>query len=1344
MNWIGGALTVALPLGSDEPSEETVVETLPGGEVLRVTRVDDVLLSGIDLVLSGRGPREPIVRVQTASADLRVRDDAFRLDALAGPVLWEDGELSVQATTLELPGTRGSGEIFYGAVDGSGRALRLDLELEAFDLADLEPLAGEMEDVTGSGTVSVVVDGGLSVLSFRDARVNWEGGTVSGDGLVRFPAGDPLFGATSLTLARVPVGPLAGLVDRELPVNGLLTGGITFEGPLSDLEVLGRLDFDSPDAGGVVRASMNGQLDAGSPLSSDDGITIGLDPFYFELVGAFEPRFRFTGPGRVELRAFGSLEDGLLVDAEVTHRPVFHDSSILRGGASIRPTSDDGLMLDITGPIAIEQLSLDAVRAAYPTVPIQGRIDGGQVTGRGELSAFRFEADLLTAGGPLAVEGVADLRDPSAGYEVSGSVEELALSNLLVGLPEPTVVTGDFELSGSGFSSDDVDGRATVALTSAEVGRVTFGASSVIARADAGMLHIDSGSITSELGSLTGTGALALAQGAPPGEMVVEFTADAPEALRSLLYGDSLLTRDGLDDLERARLEFEQIDPDTLPSSEEFRIGGSATGRAVLRGSVQAFAAEVTGTVLDPAYHANEAAVLSGTVTMSGLPTWPPSLLVEARADSLVLEGRSFMAADLAGSWEDGAGIYDLLLDRSSSERYSSEGALELDSAGGRLDVDRLVLDQAQGRWTLAEPTTLTWGNRGITVEDFLLTGDEGAGMSVRGQGSVPVDGEADLRIEVQEFPLARVSHLLQLPDTVRGVASGSVSVGGTAEDPAIRAEFRAGSLEFGEFAVDAMSATMEYDDRSALINVRSSTGDRTVLTVDGTLPLDLRFRRVPARVLEEPMDLTVDVDSLPMSLPMAYFDNLDEPEGTLTGQARIRGTPQTPAPEGVFQLSQGGVRVEALGVRYRGIEGTLTLLPDGVLGVDLSQAVDGRAAVQGEVVFDTGESALEVFDPAFDLEISGTRFLAVNRRDLTARISGAVALTGRYRTPQVEGAVTVVGGQLSTAELQRLAEVVDPTDPAYFDLAFDTTFSGLRFVDLQPSPFLQSLRANVEIELQREFTLVSPEVNVNLEGTLAANWDRRERDLSLRGALTTVRGTYTTLEKVFQVQSGTVQFVGIPGIDPVLNIQAVNRVRLPDRAPLNIIAQLDGTLQNPRVRLSTDAEGGISEADLISYLLFGRPTYQLTQGQNAQVTGVASSFFGAGASIGLGAFATRLGAAAAREFGLDYFAVTQQQGTALDSDFLGSTVASTVFELGLYLQQDLFVSFRLRPLVSVGTVRQSEFAGATAELRLADTWTLELFWEDRFTRGGLTGFGTGGVQLDKQGGFFLFKTWGY
>jgi len=105
---------------------------------------------------------------------------------------------------------------------------------------------------------------------------------------------------------------------------------------------------------------------------------------------------------------------------------------------------------------------------------------------------------------------------------------------------------------------------------------------------------------------------------------------------------------------------------------------------------------------------------------------------------------------------------------------------------------------------------------------------------------------------------------------------------------------------------------------------------------------------------------------------------------------------------------------------------------------------------------------------------------------------------------------------------------------------------------------------------------------------------------------------------------------------------------------------------------------------------------------------------------------------------------VTQQQGAALNSDFLGATVASTLVELGYYLEQDWYVAFLIRPLVSVGAVSQSEFAGATAEWTISDTWTLELFYEDRFTRGRINGFGSGGVQLDKQGGFFLFKTWGY
>jgi autotransporter translocation and assembly factor TamB len=145
--------------------------------------------------------------------------------------------------------------------------------------------------------------------------------------------------------------------------------------------------------------------------------------------------------------------------------------------------------------------------------------------------------------------------------------------------------------------------------------------------------------------------------------------------------------------------------------------------------------------------------------------------------------------------------------------------------------------------------------------------------------------------------------------------------------------------------------------------------------------------------------------------------------------------------------------------------------------------------------------------------------------------------------------------------------------------------------VDAAQNPFIQNLFVQVDLEIGRDFWLRSREMDVEIGGALLATFDRRKREIVMAGSLGAERGNYNSFGRQFQVVGGSVEFVGTPGINPELNIQAVTRFRRPGGEPLNISASVEGTLLSPTVVLSSDAQPAIAQSDLISYLIFGRPS---------------------------------------------------------------------------------------------------------------------------------------------------------
>ena len=163
--------------------------------------------------------------------------------------------------------------------------------------------------------------------------------------------------------------------------------------------------------------------------------------------------------------------------------------------------------------------------------------------------------------------------------------------------------------------------------------------------------------------------------------------------------------------------------------------------------------------------------------------------------------------------------------------------------------------------------------------------------------------------------------------------------------------------------------------------------------------------------------------------------------------------------------------------------------------------------------------------------------------------------------------------------EFARNVSVVD-----FMDLGTDTTefFRQSLIRDIR-NPFLENLRVEVDLSVPRNTWLRSNEMNVEMGGEqLIVTYDRRESDLVLIGDLQALRGSYSVLGRSFEVNGGTISFLGTPGINPVLNIQALSRIRRIEDEPLEVTANVEGTLTLPRVALTTD-EAGLVQSDLIS-----------------------------------------------------------------------------------------------------------------------------------------------------------------
>ena len=131
---------------------------------------------------------------------------------------------------------------------------------------------------------------------------------------------------------------------------------------------------------------------------------------------------------------------------------------------------------------------------------------------------------------------------------------------------------------------------------------------------------------------------------------------------------------------------------------------------------------------------------------------------------------------------------------------------------------------------------------------------------------------------------------------------------------------------------------------------------------------------------------------------------------------------------------------------------------------------------------------------------------------------------------------------------------------------------------------------------------LRSGEANIQLSGVVSV--DKLRDRYRLNGTLETPRGTYRLelglgefITKDFTVTRGEVRYFGTPDLNADVDIDARHVIRTTRGQNVTVFVNIGGTLYEPRLTLSSDVQPPLSEAEIISYLMFGGPTVEAFAG---------------------------------------------------------------------------------------------------------------------------------------------------
>jgi autotransporter translocation and assembly factor TamB len=639
--------------------------------------------------------------------------------------------------------------------------------------------------------------------------------------------------------------------------------------------------------------------------------------------------------------------------------------------------------------------------------------------------------------------------------------------------------------------------------------------------------------------------------------------------------------------------------------------------------------------------------------TTAGLAA-SPTTLAALKAEALDL---SLLAPLLPEGVSEPAGTAKVDLRLRGGSPPELAGTLELDD--GSIVVADLGEDALE---PIEVHLALVPGARGVRIDTLRVATPLGA---FEGDGLVDPFGRQDLRLALSEVDAVAVARGLGLDWGVEGRIEASLRLEGSLEAPTFEAEAHWVEARMGLAAADRVDLRAEADGRQLVAEARVVEGGREALKA--------RIRGSVASLLAGRLGRDVEMRfegsdfqlaSLAPLLPRRVRD--------LTGRADLTlevhgGAP--PALSGSIDLADGSLRVPLLNQTFAPIEGRVRF--DGLqIEPELRLGEPGAgAALTGalELGASSDGSLLAALRPqSADLVLELDHLPLARSRVVTADAHGSARASGPIDALSLTGDVLLERARL------RMPEAEDPIFREIRIVASEPRTS-LGEVDSGPGVF-ERAEAQMKLRLPRGSWLRGRGVELELEGEFEVE-KRALRPARFKGGVRVLRGRYALYGRRFDVRRGSVVFDGSAQPDPRVDIEAHHRVR-----DVVVIARVSGRLSSPELQLSGDPP--MSESDVLSYLLAGRPAHEMGSS--------GGGFDAAAAQLAAGIAANE--ALAVLDAGDWVDSIDVRVGESGSPEEVG---------VGRYMTRDLFVrygrGFGEEPSDRIGI-----------ELRLSDHWSLE------------------------------------
>jgi translocation and assembly module TamB len=673
-------------------------------------------------------------------------------------------------------------------------------------------------------------------------------------------------------------------------------------------------------------------------------------------------------------------------------------------------------------------------------------------------------------------------------------------------------------------------------------------------------------------------------------------------------------------DIEVEDLSFiSGISPD-LAISGTLKAAGDVTGS--LNNPDITIDGEVLNFSMDEKYSAKSIKI-DGSGTLSNQD---PELKAKLNVATLKINRKEIREIVLDVTSEGAAINADLNIIEDDQFQYKMKASLlDLSSTQKDIQISELVLKLEDTTLDNRDNILLTIAPSSFVLQNFNLYHNNSSALA---DANISNNGNIDGSLKLSNLDLDDITKALEFQTPLQGTINANIELQGTMQNPAINANIQTQNLQYNDFDNDNIRFDLNYLNQNMDLNFVISNDSVDILSAKGSSNINLNLNQIGESVENASINLSIDSSGLNLSPLSSLVDDVVKSEGELIIDLNASGKLKTPTVNGKIELQEAKLQTKTI----RNEIG----IPKAIIELNGQKAVlqtlelttgNGSASFQGE---------LDI--PTFSYTLSGDldNFLIKPER-ISAALTGDLSVKGEGEKVDISGKITVEKAKITIPD----SEPKEIPEIQYVDAEQDEfeVESGQ-----EENYFDKNVALNMQVKMIRNNWVKGQGANIELKGDLDIK-KNYSQSLRIIGDINVIRGTYDNFGKVFRIEEGNVSFSGGQEIDPFLDITALYRV-----SSNNIYINISGRASEPKIALTSDP--AMSETDIVSFLIFGASSSDISSGERSAAGGIASGLAG--------------GIAAAQ--------LQRLMGNAVSLDVV--SISGTNLEVGKYLTEDLYIAY--------------------------------------------------------------------